>query len=144
MKLNEPRKQKLERQRGDDVAQLVERRVRRAAETGSTSRCGKEFFCQSQIPVQTPPESTFSADCLMVFEQPPCSIACILTSVPTLKIPSIGSHTIVWILENTARTLGEPLKRNVAALVAGSLPKNGCTTGTYMKRGTAKKRNQGS
>ena len=35
------------------VAQLDERRVRRSAEAGSSPRCGKGFFSQGQLSVQT-------------------------------------------------------------------------------------------
>ena len=48
------------------------------------------------------PESTSRADSLAVSVQPPCATAS--TSVRWLKIPSTGSHTIVWTHGKTAHT----------------------------------------
>ena len=54
--------------RGGDVAQLFRASDRHASDAGSIPRCGKEFFSQSQLSVQT---------LLRVSVQPPCAIACI-------------------------------------------------------------------
>ena len=50
------------------------------------------------------PESTFSADSFTVSVHPHVQPHAV-TSVCTLKIPNIGSHTFVWTHENTARTV---------------------------------------
>ena len=53
-------------------------------------------------------ESAVSAGSLPVFLQPWCAL-CTLTSTYMLKIPSIGSHAIVWIHEDT--TLADLTKK---------------------------------
>ena len=58
---------------------------RHATDAGSIPRCGKGFFSQSQLPVQT----------LLRFPYSPRVQSHALTSVRALKIPSIGSHTFV-------------------------------------------------
>ena len=97
---------KLRRGGGDEGRSSVGRvSDRHVAEAGSISRCGKGLFCCCFF-VFFIPKSTFSADSLTVSVQPPCAIACILTFVRTLKIPSIGSHTFVWTQGNTYALLG--------------------------------------
>ena len=72
-------------------------------DTGPSPRCGKGFFI---------PESASNADCLTVSLQPRVQSHA-ATSVSTLQIPNIGSHTIVWTHGNTAHTD----KKCIAALV---------------------------
>ena len=72
------------------IAQLVERsgeKPRRNTDAGSSPRCGKGCFSQSQLPVQT-------------LLRCPCAIACINIC------PHVNncSHTIVWTQDNTAHT----------------------------------------
>ena len=65
------------------------------AEAGSIPWCGKGFFPQSQLSVQTLlrcPNSTHVQSHT-------------LTSMCTLRIPSVGSHTFAWTHENTAYTV---------------------------------------
>ena len=62
---------------GGDVAQLVRASDRHAAEAGSIPRCGKGFFSQSQLSVQT---------LLRVSVQPRLQSHA-FTSMRTLKIP---------------------------------------------------------
>ena len=54
------------------------------------------------------PESTFSADFRTMFVQPPCVIARITKSVRTLRIPSNGSHSIVWTYDSRIHTMSTP------------------------------------
>ena len=65
-------------------------------------------------------ESAFSSESLMVYVQPLCLLHALsrLTSVCTLTIPNIGSHTSVWTHENAAHTGSE---RCVAIHVPGKL-----------------------
>ena len=64
-------------------------------DAGSSPRCGKALFSQSQLPVQT------LSWCL----HSPCVQSHASTSVRTLKISNTGSHTIVWTDKNTAHTV---------------------------------------
>ena len=68
---------------------------RHAAEAGSIPRCGKEFFSQSRLSVQT----------LLPCPHSPRVQSHALTSVCELKFPSIGSHTFVRTHDNTAFTV---------------------------------------
>ena len=85
------------------VAHLAERgcssvgraSIRHDAEAGSIPRCGKGFFSQSQLSVQTLLRSPYN----------PRVQSHALPSVRTLKIPQNGNHTFVWTNENTARTV---------------------------------------
>ena len=63
-----------------------------AADFGPTAWCSKGFFSQSRLSVQTFCQCLYS----------PCLQSHALTSLCTLKIPSIGSHTFVWTHGNTA------------------------------------------
>ena len=81
-----------------DVAQLVEHQtdtVLRQAEAGLIPWCGKGFFSQNQLSVQTLLQCLYSS--LVQWHA--------LTFVCTLKIPSTGSHTFAWIHENTTGTV---------------------------------------
>ena len=66
------------------IAQLVER-------PSSSPRCGKGFFCQSQLSVQT---------VLLRCPYIPRLRSHATALVRTLKTPSTGVHTIVWTHES--------------------------------------------
>ena len=68
---------------------------RHAAESGSISRRGKNFSSLSQLSEQTLLRCPYS----------PRVQSHAFTSMRTLKIPSISTHTFVWTYENTARTV---------------------------------------
>ena len=79
------------------TAQLAERQTKKARHStgaGWSPRCGKEFFSQSYLPVQTLLRCPYS----------PRVQSHAAASVHTLKIPNSGSHTIVWTNENAAPT----------------------------------------
>ena len=81
------------------TAQLVKRRTekaRRNTDAGSSLRCGKGFFSESQLPVN------FQRRLSRLYSPRVQSHAA--TSACALKIPNTGSHTIVWTHENTAHT----------------------------------------
>ena len=65
-----------------------------SADVGSTPRCGKGFFSPSQHSVQTLLQCSYSLH----------GQSHALTSVCMIKIPSLGSHAIVWTNENTGHT----------------------------------------
>ena len=69
--------------------------VGNVTDVGSTPRCAKGFFSQSQLSVQTP----------LWCSHNPRVQSYALTSVSTLTIPCFGSHAIVWTHANTARTV---------------------------------------
>ena len=81
---------------GGDVDQLVESESQ-AADASSIPWCATGFFVfsQSQLSVQT----------LLGRPHSPRVQSHDLTSVPTLKIQSIGSHTSVWTHESTDCTV---------------------------------------
>ena len=66
-----------------------------AAETGLIPQCGKGFFFQSQLSVQTLLRCLYS----------PCVQSHALASVHMIKIQNNGSNTFVWTHKNTARTV---------------------------------------
>ena len=70
----------------------VGRTLGQHADVGSTSQCGKGFFSQNQLSVQI-----LYGSCTAT-----CAIAYI--DMHTFKIPSTGSHTLVWTHKNTAGT----------------------------------------
>ena len=74
------------------VAQLVERRTGTPLRQLRFPGAARDFFLQSQLSVQT----------LLRCPHSPRVQSHALTSVRTLKIPSIGSHTVVWTHENTS------------------------------------------
>ena len=76
------------------LAQLVEHRTG-TIEAGLIPWCGKGFFSQSQLSVQT----------LLQCPYIPHVQSHALTSVCALKILGIGSHTFVCTHENTAHTV---------------------------------------
>ena len=63
--------------RAGDVAQLVRAADRHAADAGSIPRCGKGFFSQSQLSVQTP-------------------LRCPYTPVQSLTLTSVSTLKILW------------------------------------------------
>ena len=65
------------------------------AEAGSIPQCGKGLFSQSQLSVQI----------LLQCPDNPYVQTHALTSVHTLKIPNIGSHTFDWTNVKTAHTV---------------------------------------
>ena len=83
------------RRLGGDVAQLVRASDWHADDAGSIPQCGKGFFSQSQLSVQTLLRCSYS----------PRVQSHAFPSVCTLKIPSTGNNTFVWTHENTARTV---------------------------------------
>ena len=102
------------------IAQLVERpteKPRRSTDAGSSPWCGKGFFSQSQLSVQTLLRCPYS----------PCVQSRGSTSVCTLKIPHTGSHTIVWTHENTALVATVPLPGR-ATRISSTVPFPGRAT----------------
>ena len=76
-------------------------------------------------------ESTFSADSLMVFVQPPPPmLSHASTSVRTLKILNTSSYATVWTQENTAHT-SRSGQHSEALKV--KLKKKNCAQGLYTK-----------
>ena len=78
--------------RGWDVAQLVRASDRHAADAGSIPRCGKGFFSQSQLSVQT---------LLRVSVHPQCAIACI-NICAHVKDPVVHVR-VRWIMETNTQ-----------------------------------------
>ena len=84
------------------IAQLVERPTEKPGantDAGSSPRCGKGFFPQRQLSLQTLLRCPYSSHALV---QSNAS-----TAVRMLKIPNTGSRAIVWTHENTALTKGQ-------------------------------------
>ena len=74
------------------IAQWVERpteKNRRSTDAGSSPRCSKGFFSQSQLSVQT----------VLLCPYSPRVQSHASTSVCTLTIPNTGSHATVWTHE---------------------------------------------
>ena len=72
------------------VPQLVRASDRHAADAGSIPRCGKGFFSQGQLSVQT----------FTVSVHPPCAIACI-NICAHVKDPEV--HVRVWWIMETLK-----------------------------------------
>ena len=83
------------RGRDSSAGRATDWKARRSTDAVSSPRCGKEFFSQNQLPVQT----------LLRYPHSPSVLLLAPTPVRTLKIPNTGSYAIVWIHVNTIHIL---------------------------------------
>ena len=91
--------QNIERHREAGITKLVERPAEKPGAILTlvrVPRCGKGFFSQSKLPVQTLSQVSVPYS--------PRVESRVSTSVRTLQILKPGSHVIVWTHESTAHT----------------------------------------